>query len=102
MNDVTVGDFFYERLGRMWFIVSGVIGDGIVRLRSIDGATIYVKLVTEKRTNETTWRRCALEANTGRFFVVTCRCYQFEYRGFDGPPHSRFEKASLLVKKAII
>jgi hypothetical protein len=96
-NEPQIGQWFYEKQGRTWFIVHENIADNIYSVKEpATDSTIYLKLVKLVRTGVTAWRRCAREPGTGRFFVVTCTCGDFEFRGDDGPPMSRFARASSL------
>lgn len=97
MSEPLIGQWFYEKQSKVWYIVHEQIDDKIYKVKEpATDSAIYLKLVELIRCGTKTWRRYAQEPGTGRFYRVTCTCGDFVFRGDDGPPMSRFARASSL------
>jgi hypothetical protein len=96
--DIVPGQWFYETVGKTWFIVHDYAGCGLytIELRDPDtGAKNYVKW--SKRANA--WQPAKMNED-GVFYIVKAKYGIFTYQGDEGPGNARFRRASEVLRKS--
>jgi hypothetical protein len=91
---VVDGTWFYETIGRTWFIVHWAMQDwatqNVVCLREPDtGSYNYLKWSRKSQT----WQPAKMNDN-GVFYIVKAKYGEFIYKGDDGPGDARFRFCS--------
>jgi hypothetical protein len=91
MSETTIvpGQWFYETVGKTWFIVHDYAGCGpyAIELREPDtGAKNYVKW--SERTKS--WLPAKMN-DEGVFYIVKAKYGNFEFRGDDGPSDAQIK-----------
>ncbi len=94
---IVPGQWFYETVGKTWFIVHDYAGCGphTIELRDPDtGTKNYVKW--SKRANA--WQPAKMNED-GVFYIVKAKYGNFEFRGDEGPNEAQLRFCSYYVYK---
>jgi hypothetical protein len=84
-SEIVPGQWFYEKVGRTWFVVHAATSSTIHLKEPDTGTSTYLK----RYKNE--WLPAKMN-DDGVFYVVKCRYGAFEFRGDEGPRFSQFSR----------
>ncbi len=87
---IVSGQWFYETVGKTWFIVY-LVGKTFVHLKEPDTGSNNYLLYRRGQ-----WLPAKMNDN-GVFYIVRCRYGNFEFRGDEGPTGSKFTRASAFL-----
>ena len=106
MSETTIvpGQWFYETVGKTWFIVHDVesrFKPWQCAISNWGNTLVHLKEPDTGSSNYVLYRRGqwlpAKQNDEGVFYVVKCRYGNFEFRGDEGPTGSKFTRASAFL-----